>query len=349
MKPYTALLIVPTGIGASIGGYAGDALPVARALAATVSHLITHPNVLNGACLCWPMAHVSYVEGYGLDRFCRGDWGLQPARQNRVAVLMDAGIEPDLQQRHIHVMQAAQATLGLEILTWAVTQEPLGISVDVSPSGSSQGVIERPDCLIDTARQLMQLGAEALAVVSRLPDDLDFSAYEQGRGVDPLAGVEALVSHLVVRELQIPCAHAPAFRIEAPPVPVHPRAAAEEVGFTFLPSVLVGLSYAPRFIPLDALEVQRHRSVLLHNVVTARDVDAVIAPASAFGGPAVLHLASRENPPLMIAVEENTTLMAAYPRDLRISALQARSYLEAIGIVAAHRAGVSLKALSGSL
>lgn len=27
---YTAVLIVPTGIGASIGGYAGDALPVAR-------------------------------------------------------------------------------------------------------------------------------------------------------------------------------------------------------------------------------------------------------------------------------------------------------------------------------
>lgn len=27
---YTAVLIVPTGIGAAIGGYAGDALPVAR-------------------------------------------------------------------------------------------------------------------------------------------------------------------------------------------------------------------------------------------------------------------------------------------------------------------------------
>ena len=28
--PYTAVMIVPTGIGASIGGYAGDALPSAR-------------------------------------------------------------------------------------------------------------------------------------------------------------------------------------------------------------------------------------------------------------------------------------------------------------------------------
>ena len=41
-------MIVPTGIGASIGGYAGDALPAARLLSCVVDRLITHPNVLNG-------------------------------------------------------------------------------------------------------------------------------------------------------------------------------------------------------------------------------------------------------------------------------------------------------------
>ena len=45
---YTAVMIVPTGIGASIGGYAGDALPAARLLSCVVDRLITHPNVLNG-------------------------------------------------------------------------------------------------------------------------------------------------------------------------------------------------------------------------------------------------------------------------------------------------------------
>ena len=43
--PYTVMLIVPTGIGASIGGYAGDALPVARAVSQVCDRLITHPNV----------------------------------------------------------------------------------------------------------------------------------------------------------------------------------------------------------------------------------------------------------------------------------------------------------------
>ncbi len=31
-RPYTAILIIPTGVGAAICGYAGDALPVARVI-----------------------------------------------------------------------------------------------------------------------------------------------------------------------------------------------------------------------------------------------------------------------------------------------------------------------------
>ena len=36
--------IIPTGIGCSIGGYAGDATPTANLLASTVDYLITNPN-----------------------------------------------------------------------------------------------------------------------------------------------------------------------------------------------------------------------------------------------------------------------------------------------------------------
>ena len=44
-RPYSSVLIVPTGVGASIGGFAGDALPVARAMASLCDNLVTHPNV----------------------------------------------------------------------------------------------------------------------------------------------------------------------------------------------------------------------------------------------------------------------------------------------------------------
>ncbi|MCF2969844.1 DUF3326 domain-containing protein [Synechococcus sp. Nb3U1] len=332
MKPYTTLLLIPTGIGACIGGFAGDALPIARTLAAAVERLITHPNVLNGASLFWPMGNVLYVEGYGLDQFCAGRWHLRPVRQNRVGVVLDAGIPADLQQRQLHVIQAAQATLGLDVGPWRITSQPLGISLSHSPSGASQGSLAHPDALLEAAQDLLNSGAEAIAVVARFPDNLDFSQYEQGVGVDPLAGVEAILSHLVVRQLRIPCAHAPAFYAETDPKPVHPRAAAEEVGFTFLPSVLAGLSYAPQFVPHPAQPGD----------IQAKQVDSVIAPATAFGGPGMLHLASRSKPPLLIAVRDNTTVMRVHPGQLGIPYVEVSSYLEAIGAIVAHRAGVSL-------
>nr|GMD26644.1 uncharacterized lipoprotein syc1174_c-like isoform X1 [Ipomoea batatas] len=83
-RQYTSVMIVPTGIGAAIGGYAGDALPVARAFSSVVDCLITHPNVLNAAMLYWPMSNVLYVEGYALDRFAEGLWALELVHQNRV-------------------------------------------------------------------------------------------------------------------------------------------------------------------------------------------------------------------------------------------------------------------------
>ena len=41
--------IIPTGIGCSIGGYAGDATPTANLLASTVDYLITNPNTVNAS------------------------------------------------------------------------------------------------------------------------------------------------------------------------------------------------------------------------------------------------------------------------------------------------------------
>ena len=42
-------------------------------MAGVADVLITHPNVLNGASLYWPMPNVLYVEGYGLDMFAAGE------------------------------------------------------------------------------------------------------------------------------------------------------------------------------------------------------------------------------------------------------------------------------------
>ena len=131
MKPslaqYNAVLLVPTGIGASIGGYAGDALPCARLLAEAVDCLVTHPNVLNGAQLYWSMPNTLYVEGYALDQFAKGNWHLQPVHSNKVGLLLDRSIEDDLKLRHLQAAEATRATLGLSLTDYIVTDEPLRI------------------------------------------------------------------------------------------------------------------------------------------------------------------------------------------------------------------------------
>ena len=78
------VLIIPSGIGCSLGGYAGDAIPAARLLAAASGCLITHPNVMNGASLYWSDPRVHYVEGYGLDHFLTGEFLLRPDRKSVV-------------------------------------------------------------------------------------------------------------------------------------------------------------------------------------------------------------------------------------------------------------------------
>lgn len=341
MRPYTVVLIVPTGIGASIGGYAGDALPVARAIAQVCDRLITHPNVLNGAQLYWNLPNALYVEGYGLDKFAAGCWGLQPVHQNRVGLILDQGIEPDLRLRHLQAADATRATLGLNLTDYVITDAPLNVELRTAPSGASWGTIGNPDSLLRSAEVLIQQAkAEAIAVVARFPDDLGseaLEAYRQGQGVDPLAGAEAVISHLIVRTFQIPCAHAPALM----PLPLEPtlspRSAAEELGYTFLPCVLVGLSRAPQF------QVKRRQP----GAIWAEDVDAVVIPASACGGSALLSLSQLRTQ--IIAVEDNQTSMQVPPEPLAIKAVRVHSYLEALGMLVTHRAGISADALSPSV
>jgi hypothetical protein len=332
---YTAILIVPTGIGATIGGYAGDAMPVARAMGQICDRVITHPNVLNGAQLYWSSPQLFYVEGYGLDQFAQGTWGLQPVHQNQVGLILDQGIEPELRLRHIQAAEATKATLGININEYILTDAPLEVELRIADSGASWGTIKNPDSLLRTAEKLIQRGVNAIAVVVRFPDEEGelLDKYRQGSGVDALAGAEAVISHLIVRQFQIPAAHAPALAPLDPDPSVSPRTAAEELGYTFLPCVLVGLSRAPQFT------TDRGRV----DAIWSNQVDALVIPASACGGSAVLSLANQNT--LIVAVEDNQTMMQVFPERLGIKATRVKSYLEALGVIVAHRGGITPSSL----
>ncbi|WYL93755.1 MAG: DUF3326 domain-containing protein [Gloeotrichia echinulata IR180] len=336
-SPYTAVLIIPTGIGAAIGGYAGDALPVAKVLAEVCDRLITHPNVLNGASLYWNIPNSFYVEGFGLDKFAAGCWGLRPVRSNKIGLLLDQGIEPELRLRHLQAADAARATLGLTITDYVITDAPLNVQLQIAPSGASWGTIGNADSLLRAAEKLIKkTGAEAIAVVARFPDNLDEEAaqnYRHGKGVDPLAGAEAVISHLLVRTFQIPCAHSPALASVPPDPNLSPRSAAEELGYTFLPSVLVGLSRAPQFI------IEKGLSPYLQEDIWADQVDVAIAPATACGSSALLTLSQKRCQ--IITVEENKTQINVPAQALGIKAIQVNSYLEAVGVLVALKTGIN--------
>ncbi|MFM1799298.1 MAG: hypothetical protein RLZZ117_1576 [Cyanobacteriota bacterium] len=336
--PLPTLMVVPTGVGCRVGGFAGDALPAARLLAAASGCLITHPNVLNAAALYWSDPRLHYVEGWALNRFAAGDLALAPVRRQRVGLVLDAAVEEPLRLRHVQVARACGASLGVAIGPVLSTEDPLGVELVRGSSGASWGTIRAVGALLRAGEKALAGGATAVAVVARFPDDPDpgaLEAYRHGAGVDGLAGAEAVISHLLSRHLGVPCAHAPALAPLPPDPTLDARAAAEELGHTFLPCVLVGLSRAPDLVPLplatEASGVELWR---------AEHLGAVVAPAGALGGEAVLACAERGTP--LISVTGNPCLLQVDGAALGLPVLEASSYAEAAGLVLALREGLAL-------
>ena len=353
-EPYPTLLIIPTGIGCDVGGYAGDAIPIARLLATASECLITHPNVMNGGSLYWPHPQIHYVEGYSLNLFAAGELFLKPVRQQKVGLLLDAGLEPDLKKRHLQVADGCIASLGLDIGPAISTERALRIKLEKGLSGSSWGKIEEPDVLLRGAEKLVKAGATAIAVITRFPDaceDLETELYRKGKGVDIIAGAEAVISHLLVKHFLIPCAHAPGLL----PLPVNydldPRTAGEEIGYTFLQSVLVGLSRAPDLILKPVFNNKENSFFYEKTLLSNRNLGAVVAPQGALGGEAVLSCIENFIPLIIVA---NQGVLNVTSEKLRLDCVgshtekkifYAENYLEAAGLITALRHGINIKSL----
>ncbi len=353
-KSLPTLLIIPTGIGCDVGGYAGDAIPFARLLASASDCLITHPNVMNGGSLYWPDTRIQYVEGYSLNLFAAGEVLLKPVRQQKVGLLLDAGLEPDLKKRHLQVADGCVASLGLDIGPVITTERAIRINLKKGVSGSSWGDIEEPGILLRGAQKLKKAGATAIAVITRFPDDsgeLETKLYRQGKGVDIIAGLEAVISHFLVKHLLIPCAHAPGLA----PLPIDynldPRASGEEIGYTFLQSVLVGLSRAPDLI--SKLDIEKKGNSLLQDntLLSNRNLGAVVVPQGALGGEAVLSCIERLIPLIIVTnqgvlnVSSTKMRLDCLSSDQSGSILYADNYVEAAGLITALRYGINIKSL----
>ena len=287
--------IVPTGVGASIGGFAGDASRAARKISQKCE-LIVNPNVVNAACFSGITDNMLYVEGYSLDRFFKDEICLERSRNNKIGIIFDKAIKPNVLNVHINTMNAVEVVYGLNIIGYEITEEDVGVDFFVDNSGVSMGNVKNLLTLKNAAKKLIDKGAEAIAIVCRFPDEQG-DDYANGVGVDPVGGVEAIISHYISKEFSIPCAHAPAFDdITISTDIVDKRCSAEYITPTFLPCILIGLNQAPK---------------LTKSGVSINDLDFLIVPYNSIGGVPVLEASKKGIK--VFAIKENQTVLDVTP------------------------------------
>ena len=288
--------IVPTGIGASIGGFAGDASKWARKISKKCK-LIVNPNVVNAACFSGITDNMYYVEGYTLDNFFKGNCKLNHSNNNTIGVVFDKTIPQSIINVHINTINAVKTVYDINIKDYVITEEEVGVDFFIDKSRCSCGNVKNLSTIKNATEKLIKKGCNAIAIVCHFPEDQG-EEYEKGIGVDPVGGVEAIISHYISKEFKIPCAHAPAFSdIEITTKIVDKRCSAEYITPTFLPCVLIGLSQAPQITKDIGLSI--------------KDLDFLIVPYNALGGIPTLE-ASKRNIKTFAILENKTVLNITY-------------------------------------
>ena len=293
-KPIIAIS-VPTGIGADIGGYAGDFGYLARKFA-KYFHLIINPNAVNGGILSAINYDMSYLEGHLFDSFFEGKIAIVPKKPyetNKIGIIFDCAIPKNILNVHLNTLSALKMVQGIDTIAIEYTKKPIGIELEVE-NNISYGSIKNPDELIICAEKLIKKGAEAVAIVCYFSEDSEDENYSNAQGIDPIGGIEAVISHLITKNFLIPSAHAPAFLdIDISEKIENPKVSSELISSTYLPCVMQGLSIAPLVVDFN-------------NGVNYKDVQYLIVPYGALGSSAVLSCV--KNNVKIITVKNKTTL-----------------------------------------
>lgn len=291
----TVAFVVPTGVGASIGGFAGDASQWARRFAKDFN-LIVNPNVVNAACFSGITSNMLYVEGWALNSFFKNKIALNPFVENKIGVIFDGAIPQNILSIHINTINAVKTVYGVDIVGYECTDESCGVEFFITDSNISSGELKNPITLLKAAKKLIEKGVNSIAVVTLFDDPDEADGYAQGEAVDIVGGIEAVISHYLSSELGLPVAHAPAFlNNEIAEEIVSPKASAEYITPTFLPCVLLGLNNAPQFVK-D-----------IKSGISVKSVSALVLPYNCLGASIVFD--AIKNNVTVCAIKENSTIL----------------------------------------
>ncbi len=302
----TGAFIVPTGVGASIGGFAGDAGAYAREFA-KYTNLIVNPNVVNAGGFSAITDSMLYVEGYSLDLFFKGEVNLLTSENNKIGIIYDKAIPQDVLNVHINTHNAVKVVYGVDIAGYEITEEDVGVEFYVNNSGISVGNVKNIETIGKSCEKLLSKGCDAIAIVCLFEDaEEDNPEYANGQGVDPVGGVEAILSHYVSKYYDVPCAHSPAFRtFQIDSEIISPKSASEYITPTFLPCILLGLSQAPK--------LSKDLSIGLN----VKDIDFLVMPHNSLGSVPVFECIKKQIP--VYSVLENSTVLNVDAESLGLS------------------------------
>lgn len=315
-------LIIPTGIGAEIGGHAGDANPVAKLMGAVADQVILHPNVVNGSDINEMPENALYVEGSMLNRWLQGEFRLRKPLQNRILVVTNGPIKNDT----INAVSAADVTVGTDTRIMAL-DTPLQMIAEFE-NGRATGRVIGWEALLNQVNKVRD-SWDALAIHTPIECDRQVALdYFKNGGVNPWGGVEAKASKLIAAGLDKPVAHAPQETV-TPDDPelwniiyqqVDHRMAPEVISSTYLHCVLKGLNQAPRI----------SESVGLH-------VDELDAVVTVWGSPGPGVMAAQQRGIPVIVVRENQTI-----NDTElVNQIEVENYWEAAGLLMCMNAGIT--------
>lgn len=313
------VMIVPTGIGCSIGGHAGDANPAAKLLGSACDNLILHPNVVNASDINEMPENAWYVEGGILDRFLNGEIYLKKPKANKILLIVNKPIRPET----INAVNAARHTIGCDIEICEL-ETPVEMEGFYKEDGSATGLFRGVDSLVDQIKNI-EFDAAALSTQIKVKKEIALSYFRMG-GVNPWGKIEAMVSKEITNRINKPFAHAPVetddLEIRALNEVVDPRIAAEVISTCYIHCVFKGLHKAPR-ISKAGLSVD--------------DIDCLVTPVNCVGQP---HLACLRKRIPVIAVANNVPAVTV---DMPKEFIIANTYLEAAGMILAIKTGINLR------
>ena len=344
-SPWTVVSLIPTGIRAEVGGFAGDATPSTNLLATACDRLITNPNAVTASDLYCAVKNVSYLEGNLINRFMLGQLDLGIGEHRKVGLVVEEAVDPAFERNVLNAVNAMRTVAGIEVDPVVFTGRIQTQSV-FAEHGHASGKYGDMNALLDALDAAYDGGARAVGVVSSIdvPQPVREAYYNNELIPNPWGSAEAILTHTATSYFATTAAHSPLLLEEEHTMfgtLGDPRDGAELISSAFLCSMVQGLATSPSLIPANT-PIRNGE-----NRISAEHVRAIVMPETAVGNIPFFSALDRNIPVILV---RNPTTGQVTPERLGLLGQGhplyiVENYLEAAGLLMALRNGIAPAAL----